>query len=123
MKVVAAITDGLIHKTPAIEPATGDSTQEKEPKACPRAKSQNESKPTRKQNVSTHFPEDPNCDTCKTTETTRARCLNRTETCRDGMVLHRKCGQVITADQKALSEDSESVLQHRYAVVLQDFCS
>ena len=67
--------------------------------------------------VYTHFPKDPNCDICLQTKITRASCRRRA-----GTVLPESdhFGDLITADHKILSEESESRNNHRYAVVVQD---
>ena len=58
-----------------------------------------------KHSVHTHFPKDPNCDICLKTKITRASCRRRA-----GTVVPRagNFGDVTTADQKNLSEGSES---------------
>ena len=67
--------------------------------------------------VHTHFPKDPNFDICLKTKITRASCRRRAGT----VVLRAEhCGDLNTADHKALSEESESWNTHRYAVVVQD---
>ena len=70
-----------------------------------------------KHSVCTHFPQDPNCDTCLKTKITRASGRRRT-----GTVVPRAehSGDLITADHKIRSEESESQNNHRYAVVVQD---
>ena len=69
-----------------------------------------------KHSVYTHFPKDPNCDICLKTKITRASCRRRT-----GAVVPRAehFGDLITADHKDLSEESESRSNHRYAVMVQ----
>ena len=74
-----------------------------------------------KHSVFTHFPKDPTCDTCLKTKITRASCRRRT-----GTVVPRAehFGDLITADHKTLSEESESRNNHRYAaVVVQDLAT
>ena len=73
-----------------------------------------------KHSVYTHFPKDRNCDICKRTKITRAPCRRRI-----GGVVPRaeNFGDLITADQKVLSEGCESRNNHRYAVVVQDLAS
>ena len=70
-----------------------------------------------KHSVYAHFPKDPNCDICLMTKITRASCRRRA-----GTVVPRaeRFGDLITADHKVLSEESESPNNHRYAVVVQD---
>ena len=67
--------------------------------------------------VYTHIPKDPNRDICLKTKITRASCRRRT-----GTVVPRaeNFGDLITADHKVFSEESESRNHHRYAVVVQD---
>ena len=70
-----------------------------------------------KHSVYTHFPKDPDCDICLKTRITRASCRRRA----DAVVPRAEnFGDLITADHKVLSEDSESRNNHRYAVVVQD---
>ena len=59
----------------------------------------------------THFPKDPNCDICLKTKITRASCRRRA-----GRVVPRagNFGDLITADHKTLSGESESRNNHRY---------
>ena len=68
----------------------------------------------------THFPKDPNCDICLKTKITRASCRSRT-----GTVVPRAehLGDLITADHKILSKESESRNNHRHAVVVQDLAT
>ena len=73
-----------------------------------------------KHSVSTHFPEDRNCEICQRTKITRAPCRRRI----GGAVLRaEKFGNLITADHKVLSEGCESRNNHRYAVVVQDLAT
>ena len=64
--------------------------------------------------VYTHFPKDPHGDICLKTKITRASCRRRA-----GTVVPRaeKIGDLITADHKILSDESESRNNHRNAVV------
>ena len=75
---------------------------------------------SRKHSIHTHFPKDRNCDVCLRTKMTRGLCRGRT-----GEALPRaeKFGDLIKADHKVLSEESESRNNHRYAVVVQDLAS
>ena len=70
--------------------------------------------------VYTHFPKNPNCDVCLKTIMTTASCRRRA-----GTVVPRaeNFGDLITADHKILSEESESRNNHRYAVVAQDLAT
>ena len=70
-----------------------------------------------KHSVYTHFPKDRNCEICKRTKITRARCRRR-----NGEAVPRaeQFGDLITADHKVLSDNCESRNNHRYAVVVQD---
>ena len=64
-----------------------------------------------KHSVYTHFPKDPNCGFCLKTQITRSSCRRRA-----GTVVARAehfC-DLITADDKILSEESESRNNHRY---------
>ena len=73
-----------------------------------------------KHGVYTHFPKDPNCEICLKTKITRASCRRRANA-----VVPRgeNFGDLITADHKVLSEESESRDNHRYAVVVQDLAT
>ena len=73
-----------------------------------------------KHNVYTHFPKNPNCDTCLKTKITRASCRRRA-----GTVVPRAehFGDLITADHKVLSEESDSRNNHRYVGVVQDLAT
>ena len=64
-----------------------------------------------KHSVYMHFPKDPNCDICLKTKITRS--VPRAE----------HFGDMITADHKVLSEESESRNNYRYAVVVQDLAT
>ena len=68
----------------------------------------------------THFPKDPSCDICLKTKIKRASCRRCA-----GTVVPRavNVGDLITADHKVLSEESESRNNDRYAVVVQDLAT
>ena len=70
-----------------------------------------------KHSVYTHFPKDRNCEICKRTKITRAPCRRR-----NGEAVPRAVnfGDLITADQKVLSDNCKSRNNHRFAVVVQD---
>ena len=73
-----------------------------------------------KHSVHAHFPKDPHCDICLKTKITRAPCRRRI----GGAVPRAEhFGDLITADHKVLSEESESRKNHRYAVVVQDLAT
>ena len=73
-----------------------------------------------KHSVFTHFPKDPNCEICLNTKITRASCRRRANA-----VMPRAdiFGDLITADHKVPSEESELRNNHRYAVVVQDLAT
>ena len=73
-----------------------------------------------KHGVYTPFPKDQNCDICLRTKKTRASYRRRA-----GTVVPRAehFGDLITADHKNLSEESESRNNHRHAVVVQDLAT
>ena len=73
-----------------------------------------------KHSVSTHFPKDRNCEICKRTKITRAPCTRRIG---EAVPRSEKCGDLITADHKVLSDNCESRNNHRYAVVVQDLAT
>ena len=68
----------------------------------------------------THFPKDRNCDICMKTKITRASRRRRA-----GTVVPRaeNCGDIVTLDQKVLSEGCEPRNIRRYAVVVQDLAT
>ena len=70
--------------------------------------------------VFTHFPKDPNCDICLKTKITRF--LAQDAMVESYLVL-KKFGDLISADHKVRSEESESRNNHRYAVVAQDLAT
>ena len=73
-----------------------------------------------KHSVYTHFPKDRNCEICQRTKITRAPCRRRI----GGAVPRAEnFGDLITADDKVLSEGCESRNNHRYAVVVQDLAT
>ena len=74
----------------------------------------------RKHSIETHFPTDQNCEVCKRTKMTRARCRRRTW---NSVIRAQKFGDLITADHKVLDEGGESRNNHRYAVVVQDLAT
>ena len=69
-----------------------------------------------KHSVKTHFPKDQKCEICQRTQITRAPCRRR-----NGGAVPRaeNFGDLITADQKVLSDNCESQNNHRYAIVVQ----
>ena len=70
-----------------------------------------------KQSVYTHFR---NCEICQRTKITRAPCRRRN----GGAVPRAEIfGDLITADDKVLSDNCESRNNHRYAVVVQDLAT
>ena len=112
-----------------------DESSSTEPGGSPDKGSQHTSKPSHelpmeprakvesvsgKKSVYTHFSKDPNCDVCFKTKITRASCRRRA-----GTVVPRAehFGDLIAADHKVLSEESESRHNHRYAVVVQDLAT
>ena len=66
------------------------------------------------------FPKDPNCEICLKTQITRASCRTRANAVVPQAENFR---DLITADHKVLSEESESRNNHRYAVVVQDLAT
>ena len=73
-----------------------------------------------KYSVYTHFPKDRNCEICKRTKITRAPCRRRNG---EAVLRAVNFGDLITADHKVLSDNSESRNNHRYAVVVQDLAT
>ena len=73
-----------------------------------------------KHSVFTHFPTNPNCDLCLKPKRTRASCTRRA----DAVVPRAEIfGDLITADHKVPSEESESRNNHRFAVVVQNLAT
>ena len=62
-----------------------------------------------KHSVYTHFPKEPNCDICLKTKITRASCRRRAGTV---VPTAEQFCDLITADHKVLSEESESRNNH-----------
>ena len=75
--------------------------------------------------VHTHFPKDPNCDICLKTKITRASCRRRAGTVvpKAGNFCDLISGDLMTAEHKVLSEESQWRNNHRYAVVVQDLAT
>ena len=73
-----------------------------------------------KHSVYTHFPKDPQCDICLKTEKNKGF-LQKTYWYSRAQSGH--FGDLMTADHKVLSEESESRNSHRYAVVVQDLAT
>ena len=71
----------------------------------------------REHSVYTRFPKDPNCEIRLKTKLTWASCRKRVNAV---MPKAENFGDLITADHKVLSEKSESLHNHRYAVVEQN---
>ena len=90
-----------------------DSDSERPTKVVSKSKSKQHS-------IYIHFQTDRNCEVYLRTKLTRAPCSRRT-----GEVLLRaeKFGDLITADHKVLSEESESRNTQPYAVVVQDLAT
>ena len=57
-------------------------------------------------NLFTHYPKDPNCNLCRITESTRARCRTKSRN-RKSDARSEKFRDLITADSKVLNEESE----------------
>ena len=73
-----------------------------------------------KHSVKIHVLKDRNCEICKRTKITRAPCRRRKG---EAVPRAEKFGDLITADQKVLSDNCESRNNHRYAVVVQDLAT
>ena len=69
-----------------------------------------------KHNVSTHFPKDPNCETRKRGEISRAAGRHNSH-CH--IPCATKFGEIITDDHKDLNEERASRSNHRNAIVVQ----
>ena len=67
----------------------------------------------------THFPKDRSCEVCKRTKITRTPCRRRAG---EAVPRAEKFGDLFTADHKVLNGGCESRNNHRYSVVVQDFC-
>ena len=74
----------------------------------------------RKWRISTHLPEDRNCEVSLRTKMTRAPCRRRTGEAVPGA---EKFGDLIKADHTVHNEGCESRDNHRYAVVVQDLAT
>ena len=104
------------HENNPLEPQENSNSSHELPME-PRAKVEHGSG---KHSLYTHFPKDPSCDICLKTKITRPSCRRRA-----GTVVPKaeNVGDLITADHKVLSEESESRNSHRYAVVVQDLAT
>ena len=73
-----------------------------------------------KHGVYIHFRKDRNCEIGQRTKITRVPCRRR-----NGGAVPRaeNVGDLITADHKVLSENCESRINHRFAVVVQDLAT
>ena len=72
------------------------------------------SQPRENHNVFTHYPKDPNCEVCKKTEKTRAKCRIKPKKRVDGIARSTKFGELNTADHKILNVEDESRCGHKY---------
>ena len=81
------------------------------------------SQPRVNHNVFTHYPEDPNCEVCKETNTTRATCRIKPKKRVDRIALSTKFGNMITADQQVRNVENESRGGHNDALIVQDDCT
>ena len=66
-------------------------------------KRSNKSKPTSAHNV--FCPAHSNCETCRMTKNSRARCRKRPELRQDGLDLHDDFGETITVGHQLLTEE------------------
>ena len=97
-----------------------EETQSKEVKTLPSHLMNFQWSHEQKHTVFTHFPKDPHCEICLKTKLTWASCRRRADAV---MPRAEKFGDLITADHKVLSEESQSRNNHRYAVVVQDLAT
>ena len=73
-----------------------------------------------KHTVFAHFPKDPNCEICLKSKMTRSSCRRRANAV---MPRADNFSDLVTADHKVVSEESESRNKHRYAVEAQDLAT
>ena len=73
-----------------------------------------------KHSIFSHFPKDRNCHICLRTKINKGSCRRRTGTV---VAKAENVGDLISADQKVLSEESEPRDNHRYALVVQDLAT
>ena len=66
------------------------------------------------------FTEHLNCEVCELTKTARSPCRNRLDARGDCIHPPQQFGDAMTADHKVLKKESESRLQHRYGVAVQN---
>ena len=71
-------TEGPIHEPLPSNQREMTLHRKKNLKPLLQQKGRTKAKPMSKHTVFTHFPKDPNCESCKMTKTTRAGCQNRT---------------------------------------------
>ena len=72
------------------------------------------SQPRENHKVFTHYPKDPNCEVCKKTEKTRAKCRIKPKERVDGIARSTKFGQLNTADHKILNVKNQSRCGHKH---------
>ena len=68
----------------------------------------------------THYSKDSNCEVCKKTNTSRARCRTKPEKRVGGIALSTKFGDLITAGHKIQNVGNESGCGHKHALIVQD---
>ena len=73
-----------------------------------------------KHSIFSHFPKDRNCHICLRTKINKGFCRRRTGTV---VAKAENVGDLISADQKVLSEESGPRDNHRYALVVQDLAT
>ena len=79
--------------------------------------------PPSEHGVFTRVLEDPNCEICKVTKTTRARCKTKPEKRADSLPHVKAFGELSTADHTTLHLECESRVRHRNAPNIQDLFS
>ena len=118
---VSTIMERSVTEPPSSNPVGGNSSLEEESENLFSRGNRTSSKATH--NERTRCPvisvKIQNCETCNMTKTSRARCPSA-ETVWNSQ---RSFGQVIAAGHRVPSEECCSFLQHRFAVVVQDFFS
>ena len=108
----------LVDKSSPTEPRGNPASKDRDTTSSSHMESRAKVEPdSDTQSVYTHFPKDPNCDIYLKTKIKRTSCRRRADTVVSRAEIFE---DLITADHKIPSEESESRNIHRYVVKVQD---
>ena len=105
----------LMMNFPGLSPMRGD-TLEKHTKS---KKGIVGSKPSGHHNLFIHWLENPNCEVCKKTQSTRTRCRIKPKKSVYGIAPSTQFGNLITTDHLILNVENESKCGHKNALIVQ----